>query len=471
LLAAGAAALALWILIATQRPGEPRYQGIPISKWIARGNWGSPVHEAVNAFGTNAVPYLVPALTRNSSALDRALPGIWRDLPESFRRKHPDWMPMDPAQARLSAQEWLRQLGPDARRAVPALIALTRSTNDLFARAAGVGTLAIVGRETPEAAAAIVGMLKDTNAAIHPAAAFAIGDLGTNANAAVPALIEYTKNQFQLLPYNSLLALGHIGSGARDAMPVVLEAFDDPTLRNNALVALEGISANQEAPVSRMIDMLRDSNSVDQRMLALKVLLTVGPAAQAALPVLERMRTDTNRMLRVFSAVVAARVQANPELALPLLLDELEAVAPPPPQHWNLSLPYDEIPALNGLNSRTTAIEFLGQIGPTASMAVSRISHFMTNGTDDDRALAARAVWRIEHDAEHVLPELGGLISRFVADRSGGQISFAVILSTCREMGPSAKPALPALENYYNSKTNSWSRRQEVRNTLRVIER
>jgi hypothetical protein len=171
----------------------------------------------------------------------------------------------------------------------------------------------------------------------------------------------------------------------------------------------------------------------------------------------------------VFSAVVAARVQANPELALPLLLDELDPGAMPAAQHWNLSLPYDEIPAGTGLDSRMTAIEFLGQIGPPASNAVLRLSRLLTSRTDTERALAARALWRIEHDAERVLPVLIGLIPKFAADRSGDDIPFAVVNSTLREMGPAAKPAVPLLEQYYNAKTNSWSRRREVLKTIQII--
>ncbi len=115
----------------------------------------------------------------------------------------------DDLNARLKAAEQLRQMGPAASAAVPALIVNLGSGRD--------------GRRQLLNVAA-------TNALLR------IGP-----GAALPALIEAVKGQDRDVAYGAAFTIGGFGKAAKPAVPVLLAALEDPAVRPAAHNALQMI--------------------------------------------------------------------------------------------------------------------------------------------------------------------------------------------------------------------------------------
>ena len=111
--------------------------------------------------------------------------------------------------ARLKAAEQLRQIGPAASAAVPALVANLGSGHD--------------GRRQ----------------LINVAATNALLRIGPGA--ALPALIEAVKGDNREVAYGAAFTIGGFGKAAKPAVSVLLAALEDPAVRPAAHSALQMI--------------------------------------------------------------------------------------------------------------------------------------------------------------------------------------------------------------------------------------
>lgn len=155
---------------------------------------------------------------------------------------------------RLKAAFSLRQLGPEAKAAVPALL----------------------------------GILKDKNVDVRREAAFALQRIGPAAKTAIPALIDALQDSDVYVRGWSLTALAEFGADARAAVPalkgILKEA--DPLLHVDAANALSRLGEKKEA-VTALIDALKNAKEKwDDTASAAAVLAEIGPDAKAAVPAL-----------------------------------------------------------------------------------------------------------------------------------------------------------------------------------------
>jgi HEAT repeat protein len=184
-LVAGFTILAGGILVLLLPP-EPRYRGRPLTYWLegwypyppslvrsrsalSQRDWTarrSAAEAAVRALGTNALPVLIRMLARRDGPLKRRLVNtriaqrlVAHGTLASF---------LTPAWKRTrTAAQMLGLLGPAARAAVPALLAVLKGCPDLETRRCAVVSLGEIG---PGAAVAVPAL---TRMAILPADAFA----------------------------------------------------------------------------------------------------------------------------------------------------------------------------------------------------------------------------------------------------------------------------------------------------------
>jgi HEAT repeat protein len=166
---------------------------------------------------------------------------------------------------RRQAAVALEKLGPDAKSAVPALQAALRDP-DQFVRRFAARALGAIGpaaapavndlvqmlraENREEAEAAVSALAKIGKPAVQPLAKFlessndpqmviqvakALGGMGPDAAAAVPALIEKLKNPPKVPAILAAIveALGNIGPAARDAVPVIKDLMADKLLAKN----------------------------------------------------------------------------------------------------------------------------------------------------------------------------------------------------------------------------------------------
>lgn len=155
---------------------------------------------------------------------------------------------------RLKAAFSLRQLGPEAKAAVPTLI----------------------------------GILKDKNVDVRREAAFALQRIGSAVKPAIPALIDALQDSDAYVRFWSITALAEFGTDARAALPALKKILKeaDPLLHVDAANALWRLGEKKEA-VTALIDALKNANEKwDATAGAAFVLAEIGPDAKAAVPAL-----------------------------------------------------------------------------------------------------------------------------------------------------------------------------------------
>lgn len=105
--------------------------------------------------------------------------------------------------------------------------------------------------------------------------------------------------------------LGHLGSGAADAIPALESLLGDEQqgVRTSAALALARMGSYTSNMVQPLLELLQEGNQ-HEKYLATKALGFIGPAAHAAIPVLQQLQTDHPE---VAEAVLEAlkRIQVN----------------------------------------------------------------------------------------------------------------------------------------------------------------
>ena len=211
--------------------------------------------------------------------------------------------------------------------AVPALIDLLRDPDN---RAAAAAVLGDIGPEAEAAVPALARALEDSDDDVRRTSADALGDIGPAAEAAVPALARALDDTDASVRSNAATALGDLGPVARAAVPALVRALrdGDPDTRWASAEALGEIGVASEAVVAGLIDALDDPGAwvpmyardglkalgpeaipavigalsdldPEVRRLAAEVLGSYGSGAQAAIPALEALLDDPNMSIGV----------------------------------------------------------------------------------------------------------------------------------------------------------------------------
>jgi HEAT repeat protein len=287
-------------------------------------------------------------------------------------------------EVRRAAAEWLGEIGPEAREAVPSLTKLLKDRDvrvrlrsaaalwnidrggDLLAvmraglqddnpaiRAEAATGLGFVFRsEGRPAVTALMKHLWDDDSLVRSAAAESLGRIGPPTEKAVPALIALLRGEEEDHVHSAAAeALGRFGPAAKEAMPVLIERLKHPDryVRVCAALALWHIDRNRAGL----------------------------PAAAAALH-------DHNPRVRVIAAEMLGHTKQY-QLAIATLLEVLrEASVGDQP---------------TGGNIRFMAARSLGRLGPPAKSAVPDLLELLHDEEEPVRATAAEALKRIDPQA------------------------------------------------------------------------
>ncbi len=177
-----------------------------------------------------------------------AVPGLIAALKD----KDNDW------KVRSYAAEALGAIGPDAKAAVPALIA---ALNDDQWRVQPYATEAL-GKIGAAAVLGLIAALKDKDPHVRSNAADALGAIGPDAKAVVPGLIAALKDNDWKVRWYAAKILGAIGPGAKAAGPGLIAALKDNDwkVRSAAAEALGAIGPDAKAAVPGLIAALKDND-------------------------------------------------------------------------------------------------------------------------------------------------------------------------------------------------------------------
>jgi len=345
----------------------------------------------------------------------------------------------------VSVREWaavaLRDLGPAACEASPALLAALRDPNSGIRDWAALA-LASVCSDPAEVLPELLRALHDANMFLRAAAATALGALG--AREAVPALSEALKDENSGVRCRAAVALGRIGSAARSAIPTLLKMIEDRdvSVADAAGLALEKIVARPDtAPVLQSVSppWSPSSGTLDGRALVAvpvedlpgptgtegvtpeagpgRVELAPPPATTDAMGVRDLMSalSDGDAAVRWRAAAALGELGASARDAVRVLTDTLEDV--------------DQ-------TVRSAAAKALGKMGPAAKEAAPALAAALSDGDEVLRRAAAVALGAIGPEALVAVPAL--IRSFKSADLDEPELA----IETLVKIGPRAVPAL-----------------------------
>jgi hypothetical protein len=150
-------AVVVGTVIFASRDRQPHYQGKSLSEWLDTDDPAdSEVRAAMNAIGTNAIPFLLKRLRHERGTL---LKEVYSRLPRSISR-HADSLLSRNFDNLVVVNNGFFLLGTNAALALPELTTMIQDTNDSrLARRA----MPIFGYLGPRALPTVLGALSDTN--------------------------------------------------------------------------------------------------------------------------------------------------------------------------------------------------------------------------------------------------------------------------------------------------------------------
>jgi HEAT repeat protein len=229
-------------------------------------------------------------------------------------------------EARRKAALTIAKLGTAAQAAVPALVEALRDPDAGVAEAAAYALKRVVATPEPAASATtptravmlaasagvegLVGMLAHEDPAFRWRAAVALGELGAEAKGAVPALLDGLDDEDETVRRGAARALGKIGADVA-AVPALAAALGDRTdelVRQYAAEALGRMGAEAKAAIPALIGALKDaSHGVSDQ--AAEALLKIG---LAAVPALVEAVKDEDERVRWKAADALTRISMGP---------------------------------------------------------------------------------------------------------------------------------------------------------------
>jgi hypothetical protein len=293
---------------------------------------------ATNAFaamGTNALPVLQAALTRDDSRFRRFLVGVQVRFP----RLGLDFFSLS---ARVGRQEALIAATVLGTNALPILMEVTEEIGECGCydyveylasfNVAAVKPIAVAvtncGSEHSERAlleslrsilaanqlssadeelviAACTRVLQNNwDEFVDREAAYAIGTFGAKAERAIPALLDCLANRQPKSSYAAAWALGRIGCQPRIVLPALLRAMGKDhfcTVRAEAVRAVGDFGADATHLVPVLLRLTRDREA-DVRDGALTALMKIDPTAWQTSSALKRGLRDRNAAVRMKAA-------------------------------------------------------------------------------------------------------------------------------------------------------------------------
>jgi HEAT repeat protein len=154
------------------------------------------------------------AMRRQTSAANQAMPALIAALTDTDM------------QVRFKVALALKEMGPDASKAVPALTKVisdrgvgTETNNFFYLRAAAATALGKIGPSASNAIPALKAALLESNSNLRGQTAVAIWRISSDAELALPVLVREMPETSEHSKWDWIIALGEMGPRAKEAVP------------------------------------------------------------------------------------------------------------------------------------------------------------------------------------------------------------------------------------------------------------
>ncbi|REK19026.1 MAG: hypothetical protein DWQ37_02365 [Planctomycetota bacterium] len=279
----------------------------------------------------------------------------------------------------------------------------------------------------------------------------AIGKLGQQGAAAVPALESLLQSDSPRVRAYALRALGEIGPEAKGAADSVIPLFSDPDplVRRQVIEALKGIRPGPKVAVPLFVKLMQDSDPG----VRLRVMSAVADAGGNAVPAL--VEALKNPDATYWACLILRDIGPEAAPAVPALKAALEDRRPEVRREATLALATIGspeavealVPMLKDEHARTAATFALGTIGKIPPQAQSTVR---ANAQSSDGLLSTVSLWalaRANPDDEALLKEAGTrLVERLKDDdpfvRAGAARALSALPPNPKIAGPIFEKAL-----------------------------
>lgn len=319
----------------------------------------------------------------------------------------------------------LEAIGPEAQAAVPFLIEIIKTSPNIEYQRQALLTVGAIGSNDNETTAMLTQSLQKPE--LQSAAAIALGRLRSDLLLAVNSLSSNIRDDNDRLRLEKVRVLGEIGAEAQAAVPALISLLkyeclkyeqteDDPYAwinENHELCAhtVATLASIGSSAIPNLIELLKDEDR-ENRSLAAITLTQIGSEAQSAIPALATALQDNDEYVRRFAAAALGKIGVE---ALPALFEALQS---------------------QNATTRELAAAALGDVG---IQAIPSLIEILKESKVEVRRSAMSALSQIGVDAKSVLSELiDALGDKDLAIRNSAAITLARI-------GPDAQSAVPAL--------------------------
>ena len=207
----------------------------------------------------------------------------------------------------------LRQMGPGAKVAIPALAESMRD-GDKYVGIAAAQTLERLG---PEAVPSLARLLRNPEPHVQMHAAESLGRIGPEATAAIPALTATLRDPDASVREAAILALQQMGPGAKAAIPALAESVRDQD-RYVGIAAAQTLERMGPDAVPSLARLLRYPEPHVQTHAA-ESLGRIGPEATAAVPALTATLQDPDPSVREAATLALRHIGPAASAAIPRL--------------------------------------------------------------------------------------------------------------------------------------------------------
>ncbi len=326
------------------------------------------------------------------------------------------------AATRVEAAEILGKMGPDAKGAVAPLIAALEDDDDRVAGAVATA-LGEIGPPAKEAIPALIRLFGKGDSQWWSAYATAVGRIGADA---VRPLLEVIRDDNSDRVYWAMYAFHEMGPEGRDAVPELLRLVQEGPFRQRRMAAQTlrsvGVRGTVEATVLVEVCKSRNADPRDRVVEAIfEALVEMG--ADAVPAVIEAFDDDSQDVVALMSQVLVS-IGPSASEAAPVLKMKL-GNEKPSVRHWAArALAFvdpaapESVPVLTesvgedrDVLTRATAVEALGR---TALHATTAVDALLVALRDPDKRIRDRAIVALEPMAktsERVLVSLADLLN------------------------------------------------------------
>jgi HEAT repeat protein len=357
--------------------------------------------------------------------------------------------------SRRNAAFALGKIGNHAWVALPELKKRLREDKDAKVREAvafALGEISLVSLQAGKDAALVQGLsealVKDPNPLVRRSAAYALGCLGSDGAAGLPALMASLKDTNPVVRQNAAWALGKLGAGGIPGLQKALRD-EDRLVKRDAAAALGSQDPVSVRPALPDLFELCKMNDSEARRAALGVLIrVVGPQDEQGVTAVQAALADPDEEVKNFAALTLSNV-GGPEsaVAVPQLI---KAMGSP------------------DVELRRQAAAGIRNIGPAAQKAVPELIRALRDPDEELRGNAALALGGIGPGAEAAYPLLVQMIEN-PKERSETRIEAAVALSRIGNV-PAAAKAIPQLLRVLGDSSQEARIRERIVWALRVHE-